>query len=58
MASASGSILGSLLVGQGLSVVEVAPAALAATFITSIAGVATFGVLSLSADGDVAPDWC
>jgi uncharacterized membrane protein YfcA len=52
-----GSILGPLLVGLGLSVVEVAPAALAATFITSIAGVATFGVLSLSADGDVAPDW-
>jgi uncharacterized protein len=52
-----GSILGPLLVGLGLSVVEVAPAALAATFITSIAGVATFAVLSVSADGDVAPDW-
>jgi hypothetical protein len=34
-----GSILGPILVGHGFRVAEVAPAALAATFLTSIAGV-------------------
>ena len=38
-------------------VLEVAPAALAATFLTSIAGVATFALLSLGGSGDLAPDW-
>jgi uncharacterized membrane protein YfcA len=52
-----GSILGPILVGLGFTVVEVAPAALAATFITSLAGVATFALLSIGADGDIAPDW-
>jgi uncharacterized membrane protein YfcA len=52
-----GSILAPILVGLGYGVIEVAPAALAATFLTSIAGVATYGVLSLSASGDIAPDW-
>jgi uncharacterized protein len=52
-----GSILGPILVGLGFSVVEVAPAALAATFLTSIAGVAAYAVLSLGFSGDVAPDW-
>ncbi|HEY7151185.1 MAG TPA: TSUP family transporter [Solirubrobacterales bacterium] len=52
-----GSILAPILVGMGLSVAEVAPAALAATFLTSIAGVVTYGLLSVGASGDVAPDW-
>jgi uncharacterized membrane protein YfcA len=52
-----GSILGPILVGLGYTVLEVAPAALTATFLTSIAGVATFALLSLGGSGDVAPDW-
>jgi uncharacterized protein len=52
-----GAILGPILVGLGYTVVEVAPAALTATFLTSIAGVATFALLSIGAGGDVAPDW-
>ncbi len=52
-----GSILGPILVGLGYSVLEVAPAALTATFLTSVAGVATFALLSLGGSGDLAPDW-
>lgn len=52
-----GSILGPILVGLGFTVVEAAPAALAATFFTSFAGVATYALLSLGARGDIAPDW-
>ena len=52
-----GSILGPILVGLGYTVIEVSPAALAATFLTSLAGVATFALLSLGGSGDVAPDW-
>lgn len=52
-----GSILGPILVGLGFSVVEVAPAALAATFLTSIAGIATYALLSIGAGGEIAPDW-
>ena len=52
-----GSILGPILVGLGYSVLEVAPAALTATFLTSLAGVATFALLSLGGSGDLAPDW-
>jgi uncharacterized protein len=52
-----GSILAPILVGVGFTVAEVAPAALAATFITSIAGVATYALLSINGAGDIAPDW-
>jgi uncharacterized membrane protein YfcA len=52
-----GSLLGPILVGAGLSVATVAPAALAATFVTSVAGVVTYGLLSLVVDGPVGPDW-
>jgi uncharacterized membrane protein YfcA len=52
-----GSILGPVLVGLGFSVLEVAPAALATTFVTSLAGVLVFTLLSLGAGGGVAPDW-
>lgn len=52
-----GSILGPILVGLGYGVFEVSPAALTATFLTSVAGVATFALLSLGGGGDLAPDW-
>jgi uncharacterized membrane protein YfcA len=52
-----GSLLGPILVGAGMSVAVVAPAALTATFLTSIAGVITYGLLSLTTTGPVSPDW-
>lgn len=52
-----GSLLGPILAGRGMPVAAVAPAALAATFVTSVVGAATFALLSLTASGDVAPDW-
>jgi uncharacterized membrane protein YfcA len=52
-----GSILAPLLIGSGRSPFEVAPATLASTFVTSVAGVATFLVLSAHHHGSVAPDW-
>jgi uncharacterized membrane protein YfcA len=52
-----GSILAPMLVGLGFGVAEVAPAALAATFLTSVAGLGTYGLLSIGGDGDIAPDW-
>ncbi|SMQ21741.1 hypothetical protein SAMN06272771_7668 [Streptomyces sp. Ag82_O1-12] len=52
-----GSLLGPLLVGRGLPVALVAPAALAATFATSLVGAAAYTLLSLVSTGDVAPDW-
>lgn len=52
-----GSLLAPILVGLGFTVVEVAPAALASTFVTSIVGVLTYGVLSLRHGGSIAPVW-
>ena len=52
-----GSILAPILVGTGRSPREVAPAALASTFVTSAAGVVTFLILSVHHRGAVAPDW-
>ncbi|MFJ9941172.1 TSUP family transporter [Streptomyces erythrochromogenes] len=52
-----GSLLGPVLVGRGTPVAVVAPAALAATFVTSVVGAATYALLSLAATGDIAPDW-
>jgi uncharacterized membrane protein YfcA len=52
-----GSILGPILVGRGLPVSTVAPAALASTFITSLAGAATYAVLASTTSGSIAPDW-
>ncbi len=52
-----GSILAPVLIGSGRRPAEVAPAALASTFVTSVAGVVTFTVLSLHQHGAVAPDW-
>jgi uncharacterized protein len=52
-----GSILSPILIGTGRRPAEVAPAALSSTFVTSVAGVITFLVLSLRQHGAVAPDW-
>jgi len=52
-----GSILAPILVGSGRSPTEVAPATLASTFVTSIAGVITFVILSVGHAGAVTPDW-
>jgi uncharacterized membrane protein YfcA len=52
-----GSILAPVLIGSGRPPAEVAPAALASTFVTSVAGVVTFTILSAHARGPVAPDW-
>lgn len=52
-----GSILAPVLIGSGRDPAEVAPAALAATFVTSVAGVITFTILSLHRHGTIAPDW-
>jgi uncharacterized protein len=52
-----GSILAPILLGTGRPAAEVAPAALASTFITSLAGVATFAILSVHQHAPIAPDW-
>jgi uncharacterized membrane protein YfcA len=52
-----GSILAPVLIGSGRKPSEVAPAALASTFVTSVAGVITFTILSIHQHGSVAPDW-
>lgn len=52
-----GSILAPILIGSGRPPSEVAPATLASTFVTSIAGIATFLVLAAHGHGSVAPDW-
>jgi uncharacterized protein len=52
-----GSILAPMLIGSGRSPTEVAPATLAATFFTSVAGVVTFLALSAHNHGSVAPNW-
>jgi uncharacterized membrane protein YfcA len=52
-----GSILGPILVGRGVPVSKVAPAALASTFATSVVGASTYALLSLAHSGNIAPDW-
>ncbi|MET9852529.1 sulfite exporter TauE/SafE family protein [Streptomyces sp. NPDC006450] len=52
-----GSLLGPVLVGRGMPVAQVAPAALASTFATSVVGAATYALLALSGPGSIAPDW-
>ena len=52
-----GSLLGPVLVGAGLPVTTVAPAALATTFLTSVVGVSTYGLLALTTEGPVSPHW-
>ncbi|MFH9828873.1 sulfite exporter TauE/SafE family protein [Streptomyces bobili] len=52
-----GSLLGPILAGRGLPVVRVAPAALAATFATSLVGAAAYALLSFVSSADVTPNW-
>jgi hypothetical protein len=52
-----GSILAPVLITAGYPAAEVAPAALASTFTTSVAGVATFTALAIQQHAPVAPDW-
>jgi len=52
-----GAILAPILIGSGCKPSEVAPAALASTFVTSAGGVITFTLLSLHQHTSVAPDW-
>jgi uncharacterized protein len=52
-----GSILAPILVGTGRRPADVAPAALAATFVTSVAGVITFTILAGNQHAHIAPDW-
>ena len=52
-----GSILAPILIGSGRKPSEVAPAALASTFVTSAGGVIAFTILSLHQHISVAPDW-
>lgn len=52
-----GSILAPILIGTGHPPAQAAPAALASTFVTSVAGVVTFTLLSVHQHGSVAPDW-
>jgi len=52
-----GSLLAPILIALGFSVYEVAPATIAATFVTSIVGIATYQVLQLSHGGAIAPEW-
>ncbi len=52
-----GSLLAPILLIMGFSAYEVAPATLAATFLTSIGGIATYQVLQITHGGAIAPDW-
>jgi uncharacterized membrane protein YfcA len=52
-----GSLLAPVLIASGFSTYEVAPATLLATFLTSIAGIATYEILQLTHGGSVAPEW-
>ncbi|MGW6216913.1 sulfite exporter TauE/SafE family protein [Streptomyces sp. NPDC055109] len=52
-----GSILGPILVGRGVPIANVAPAALASTFATSLVGASTHALLTLAHSGSIAPDW-
>jgi uncharacterized protein len=52
-----GSILAPVLAGMGFALADVAPAALASTLVTSLAGLATFILINVSTHNDVAPDW-
>ena len=52
-----GSILAPILILLGYGIYEVAPATLAATFLTSVVGIATYQVLQLVHPGSIAPHW-
>jgi uncharacterized membrane protein YfcA len=52
-----GSLLGPILAARGMPLARIAPATLAATFITSVAGAAAYAVLATTSSGPVAPQW-
>lgn len=53
-----GSLLSPILVGRGIGLPEVAPAALTSTLLTSIAGAGTYLLLAITTGGtDIAPNW-
>lgn len=53
-----GSLLSPILVGRGMPVSVVAPAALASTFVTSVVGAATYTALLVTNPTlDIAPNW-
>ncbi|MEE1817844.1 MULTISPECIES: sulfite exporter TauE/SafE family protein [unclassified Streptomyces] len=52
-----GSLLGPVLVARGMPMARVAPATLATTFTTSLAGATAYAALAPAAPGPVAPDW-
>lgn len=52
-----GSLLAPILLLCGFSAYEAAPATLAATFLTSIVGIAAYQVLQILHGGSIAPDW-
>jgi uncharacterized membrane protein YfcA len=52
-----GSLLGPILAGRGVPVRMVAPAALATTFVTSIAGAGTYALLALGTSAQAGPMW-
>jgi hypothetical protein len=52
-----GAFLVPVLIGTGRRPAEVAPATLASTLVTSVAGVLAFVILSLHEPGTVAPDF-
>ncbi|MFF7777420.1 sulfite exporter TauE/SafE family protein [Streptomyces tanashiensis] len=52
-----GSLLGPILAARGIPMARLAPATLAATFSTSLAGAAAYVVLATLSSGPVAPDW-
>ena len=52
-----GSLLAPILLAAGFTAYEVAPATLAAPFLTSVVGVGAFQALEITHAGPVAPDW-
>lgn len=53
-----GSLLGPILAGSGIPMATVAPAALAATFVTSVAGAGTYGLIAVTTGTPgIAPHW-
>ncbi|MEU7113071.1 TSUP family transporter [Streptomyces sp. NPDC046182] len=52
-----GSLLGPILAARGMPMARIAPATLAVTFTTSVAGAAAYAVLAAASSGPVVPDW-
>ncbi|SDT78490.1 TSUP family transporter [Actinoplanes derwentensis] len=53
-----GSLLGPILAGRGIPMSTVAPAALAATFVSSVAGSGTYALIAVTTGGaEIAPHW-